>query len=422
VARRQTTICCCSAVALIAFSATCAYAQTSPAPARIVKQTRSANDKTPLSLFPVTPIWTIPLNSALTASPGFRDQYAVFPLEGEQLAAYDMDTGARLWIAKIATTFEPAIGADLVFVATDDSLIALSRSTGDAVWMQPFDDELAAAPVVANDRLVLATASGAIVARRVADGGEIWRRMLPRSASSQPAFIGTRLVVPTADNAVVALSLQTGDVIWTRRLGGKGHDVLATEDRIFLGAQDRYFYCLNAKTGEVDWRWATGADAIGLPAADDRTVYFVSLDNILRAMNRSSGVQRWKSALPLRPIAGPLKYRETLVVAGTTPVLQAFSTRDGKTLGRYSSPAELSAPPYLFTDRARVFPVLVTISSDIVGRATVSATTRDIEPANGAMAALPNVETVPEMPDPPAVLEDVSALPNLIPVVSANEP
>jgi outer membrane protein assembly factor BamB len=421
VARRQTTICC-SAVALIVLSATCIRAQTPTTPARSVKQRRAADDKTPLSLFPVAPVWTLPLNNALTAPPAFRDAYAVFALDGEQLAAYDLERGERLWLTNIGTTFEPAIGAEFVFIATDDSLIALSLRTGEPAWTRPLDDELAAAPVVAGDRLVLSTSDGKVLALRVSDGGELWRQMLPRATTSPPAFTAARLFLSTADNFVVALNLQTGDVVWRRRLGGIGHDILAGDDRLFLGSQDRNFYALNAKSGEIEWHWPTGADAIGLPVADDKSVYFVSLDNVLRGLNRSSGVQRWKNVLPLRPIAGPVKYMETLAVAGTTPALHAYSTRDGKTLGRYSVASELSAPPYLFTDRARVFPVLVTISSDIVGRATVSAATRDVEPPNGPPMELPNAEKVPQMPDPPKDLGPVSALANLIPVVAAAEP
>jgi hypothetical protein len=118
------------------------------------------------------------------------------------------------------------------------------------------------------------------------------------------------------------------------------------------------------------------------PAADDRTVFRVARQRCAGA----SGVQRWKSALPFRPISGPLKWSETLVVAGTEPSVQAFSTSDGKSFGRYGVSTELSAPPYLFVDSARVFPVLVTISSDIVGRATVTGATRDIEPAMSDVA------------------------------------
>jgi len=399
-----------------------AHAQTPTPTSRAVKQTRAADDKTPLSLFPLAPVWTLPLNNALTAQPAFRDAYAVFALEGGQFAAYELSTGSRLWLTSIATTVEPAIGVDTVFVAEDDAISALALRTGDVVWRQPFDAELATAPIVAGDRLILATSDGDIIALRASDGVVAWQRHLPRAASSRPAATGSRLFVSTADSHVVSLNLQSGEIVWDRRLGGVGHDILAGDERIFLGSQDRYFYCLNATTGEVEWRWLTGADAIGLPVADERTVYFVSLDNMIRGMNRSSGVQRWKAPLAFRPLSGPLKFAETVVAGGTTPLLQAFNTRDGKVLGRYSAPTELSTSPYLFVDPSRVFPLLVTISSDIVGRATVSTATRDVEPVNSAPAPLPNTLVFPSIADLPAALDEVSPLPNLTPVVSPAEP
>jgi outer membrane protein assembly factor BamB len=421
VAIRQTTICC-SAVALIASLAPSVCAQTSVPAARAVKQTRSADDKTPLPLFPVAAIWTLALNSALTAPPAFRGPVAVFALEGEQIVAYDLSKGSRLWLTTIATEVEPAIGANEVFVADDGGVAALSISGGEVLWHQPFDAELATAPVVDRDRLILSTSDGDIVALRASDGAEIWRRHLPRAASSRPAATTNRLFVATADKQVVALNSDDGTLLWTRGLGGIGHDILAGDDRIFLGSQDRFFYCLNAKDGEFEWRWPTGADAIGLPAADDRTVYFVSLDNLLRALNRANGVQRWKSALPFRPISGPLKWSETLVVAGTEPSLQAFSTREGKSLGRYGVSTELSSLPYLFVDSAKVFPVLVTISSDIVGRATVTGATRDIEPPMSSVTPFPGVVSLVTIPEPPADLGTVSPLPSLILVDPTAEP
>src|SRR5258708_37806560 len=113
---RQTTICC-SAVALIALSAVSAHAQTPAISTRAVKQARSADDKTPLSLFPLVSIWTLPLNNALTAPPAFRDTYAVFALEDNQLAAYDLEEGARLWLMPISPMVAPAIGEEQGFVA-----------------------------------------------------------------------------------------------------------------------------------------------------------------------------------------------------------------------------------------------------------------------------------------------------------------
>src|ERR1700704_2047391 len=89
VAIRRTTICC-SAVALVAACCINAGAQTATASQRSVKQTRSADDKSPLQLFPVAASWTLALNNALTAAPAFDETHGFFPLEGDQFAAYDL--------------------------------------------------------------------------------------------------------------------------------------------------------------------------------------------------------------------------------------------------------------------------------------------------------------------------------------------
>ena len=362
------------------------------------------------------------MNNALTAPPAFRGSLAVFALEGEQIVAYDLSKGSRLWLTTITTDVEPAIGTNEVFIADDGGISALSLSSGELVWRQPFAETLATPPVVDRDRLILATTDGDIVVLRGSDGMELWRQHLPQAPSSRPAVSSTRVFVATGDKQVVALNSDDGAVLLSRMLGGVGHDILAGDDRIFLGSSDRVFYCLNTKDGEVAWRWPTGVDSIGLPSADDRVVYFVSLDNLLRALNRSNGVQQWKSALAFRPISGPLKWSETLVVAGTEPLLQGFSSREGRSLGRFPVSTELSAQPYLFVDNSRAFPVLVTISADIVGRATVTGATRDIEPTQLPLTPLTNVVPVTTIPAAPRVLEVVSPLPNLIRVDPAARP
>ena len=43
-------------------------------------------------------------------------------------------------------------------------------------------------------------------------------------------------------------------------------------------------------------------------AADGELVYFASLDNIIRAVNRGNGNQRWKKPTGTRPIGPPLAF------------------------------------------------------------------------------------------------------------------
>jgi outer membrane protein assembly factor BamB len=410
VAIRRTTICC-SAIALVVSWCVDVAAQTATSTSRQVKQTRSADDKTPMQLFPLEPLWTLPLNSALTAAPAFDRTRGFFPLEGAVLAAYDLVGRRKLWTAEVQTAVEPVAGNGLVFVVAPESIVALRAEDGVVAWIAPFTEPLAVPPAINGDWLVTATTAADVEARRVRDGSVAWRQHLNAPAHARPEISGTRIYVPTADAHVIALNRDTGAVLWDVKLGKPGNEILGTDERLYLGSEDRNFYCLNATTGAEEWRWATGANVIGRPVADEQTVYFVALDNVLRGLNRSSGVQRWKSPLPLRPSTGPVKWSQTLVVVGTTPGLKAFNAKDGKSAGQASTSGELSAPPQLVDNPSWPFPTLVAVTSDIIGRATVTASTRTVE-----------AELVPVAPLPNAVIPTAIPAPNPSPVSPAAGP
>src|SRR5205814_2620402 len=141
----RTTICC-SALAL---AVTASLAVSSPNPAfgapqvRSVKQTHAADDRTPLSMFPLTTSWTLALNNALTCRPGYDDARGFFPIEGDRLVAYELAEGRQLWIASIRAIMEPATGDGLVFVVQPDGLAALRARDGTFVWELPLADPLA---------------------------------------------------------------------------------------------------------------------------------------------------------------------------------------------------------------------------------------------------------------------------------------
>jgi outer membrane protein assembly factor BamB len=402
VATRLTTICC-SALALITVSVVVATAQT-----RRVKQTHASDDQRPLSLFPLRTIWTLSLNNSLTATPAYDATRAYFPLEGDQLAAYALLTGTRLWIAPVHTTFEPAAGDNMLFVIRPGSLVGLRAGDGTSAWELPFDGTPAVPPVWDNGWLVTATTDGEMRAFRAADGMLLWRRNIGTAAHAKPALSGAFVYVPGSDSRVVALRVDTGAPVWERKLGGAANDILRSGNRLYVGSQDKYFYCLNADDGQVEWRWQTGGPVIGLPVVDDRTAFFVSLDNVLRALNRSSGVQRWKTALPLRPATGPLRAADAVVVSGPAPTLRAYKVQDGKSAGELALPGELAAPPHLFTAAPHSFPVLIAVARDIVKGVTAVAFTRSFDPDTvEAVTPLPNrVEmnptTEPSGPDRPA--------------------
>ena len=122
--------------------------------------------------------------------------------------------------------------------------------------------------------------------------------------------------------------------VWTQHLGGAPSEILASGDRLFVGSKDNTFYCLKTHDGSIDWPVVTGADVIGMPVADAHNVYFVSLDNVLRAVHRGSGNQEWKKTLAVRPTAGPVQAADAIVVTSLSKTLPAFkANQKGQSAG-----------------------------------------------------------------------------------------
>ncbi len=353
----------------------------------------------PVALFPIKTLWTLPLNSQLRAAPAFAGTHAYFPIEGDQLAAYDLISGEQEWIVRARPAHQPVAGDGLVFIDEPGLLTALRTNDGGVYWQLPFAEPLATPLVWDAGWLVAATGQGALVALRASDGHRLWRRDMGARVQARPALSAGRLYAATEDGRLTALQIETGEPVWERRLGGPASGILVLDDRLYVGSSDNFFYCLETAGGRTAWRWRTGGDVVGLPVADERSVYFVSLDNLLRAVSRKSGVQQWVRPLPLRPTRGPLKSGPTLVVSGIAPVIGAYNARDGSPAGDIATSGEVAASPYFVADWP--LPQLLYVTRTIARGATATLVTREIEPKVIPLGPLPNpVALPPTLPVP----------------------
>lgn len=375
--RRATTICC-SAFALLAVAA------------------GTGATLGPLPLVPTRPVWTLALNNPTTVAPAYDATRAFFSLDHDRVVAYEIASGAQLWLIEATPLFQPAAGGDLLFLAEAEAIVARRVADGSTAWRIPMAEPLAVRPVWDNGWLIAATTSGAVLAYRGADGHLVWRRDVGSAAHAAPALAADRLYLPTTDGRIVALNVSDGALIWERRIGGVPNDLLALTERIYVGSTDNFFYCLLARDGKVDWRWRTGADVIGLPVADDRRVYFVSLDNVLRGMNLVSGAQEWMKGLPVRPTSGPVLAGATVVVSGQSPTLRTFSVKDGTPTADINAGDEVASAPRVLTDPASGLTMLLVTTRHLVRGAAATLVMHTIEPLQLPVAPLPN----PVMPGP----------------------
>jgi outer membrane protein assembly factor BamB len=399
--KRITTICC-SALALTLALATAVAAQKSTAS---------------LGLFPVSPRWSKTLDVGLAGSPAFDDARVIVPLSDGRLIAYNLFNGDEVWSIKRDALPAPVAADGHVFLATDASLVALDAESGGAAWESALETPLSA-PITADQGwTLLAGATGVVTALRTSDGSRVWSRDVASPPAHSVAMSPAHVYASLRDGRIVALNIADGTIAWERRLGGTPQRVLALDDRLFVGSDDNYFYCLLASNGRVDWRWQTGGDIVGLSAFDDRRVYFVSKDNVIRALDRRSGAQRWWKPMRLRATHGPIAAGDAVLVSGLGPAVQGFLMRDGAAAGDFNAGGLLAAPPHVITSSTSPVPMVVYVTRSLnAAGPTITGAARNVEPAITPLVPLPNPVPVTPLPGsntPPSEADSPAAEPRL---------
>lgn len=306
----------------------------------------AADDLRPTPLLPLEIAWRLGLGGPASAAPAFDHELAFVPLRSGQLTAVGLVDGMTRWTIDLETTLPPAADGWLVLVTSGSELRALDRASGMLVWQKDLGSAPTAPALLNTGWLIIALDGGAIVALRTSDGHELWRQDVGGPVRLRASIAGDRLFVPVDDGRVVAFHLHTGDRLWERRLKGNPREILPLDD-LFVGATDNFFYRLAAENGITEWGWRTGGDIVGMPAVDTERVYFLSMDNVLRALDRRSGVRKWQRPLENRPTSGPLYIDNLLVIGSVAPRLKFFRASDGGPLADIEAPAELAAPPHL---------------------------------------------------------------------------
>lgn len=366
----------------------CVESQASSSKTAAPKPSASLNR--PFSPFPSRTHWSLELNNALTARPAFAGDAGYFPIEGDRIAAYDLTTGTLRWLVSAAPRSALAAGGALLFVDQPDQLTALRTEDGSVAWGMPFADALAV-PLVFADGWLLACTNEAVLAYHANDGSLAWRRDIA-GVRAAPAIMADRLFLSTDEGRLLALRIADGEMVWARKVGGKPNDILPLETQIFVGSTNNYLYCLKTADGEIEWTKQTGADIVHRPVADADNVYFVSLDNVLRALNRGHGVQQWMRPLPFRPAWPPLIALDAVVVAGLSLPPRGYFLKTGASAEALTTDktGEIAAPLYAFPSPAALGPVIVLVTRS-TAVATVTATSRALEPtATVGVTPLPN--------------------------------
>ena len=290
---------------------------------------------------------------ALPSAGGAMDAERVYiPIQPEQLQALSRATGAKVWRRDIETAWAPLLLNGVLYVAASDEIHALDAETGAQKWRTPFEDPMIAPLASAGDLLIGVFEKGAVIAFTAVDGRMVWTRELGAPSHYAAVSDGMRIFFALDDSRVVALNVADGAPAWEQKLEGMLNQPSVARDRVFVGSNNNYLYALDNEHGRQAWKWRTGGDVIGVTGDIKGGTYYASLDNVLRAVNRGNGNQRWIKEIPTRPILPPqilgdgMGYEDVVLVTGVSEI-DVFTAKTGAAAGMYVPPSDIQGAPLI---------------------------------------------------------------------------
>jgi len=185
-------------------------------------------------------------------------------------------------------------------------------------WTFPTGDRIVSSPVWDDGRIVFGSDDGNVYAVDAATGRQVWMRHTDGPVPSTPAIDHGRVFVGSYDGHLYALDAVTGALRWKfatdgeRRFEAKGlhgmtprqqtfadmYDVflsspLVAGGRVYFGSGDGHVYALDADSGALKWKFATGDVVHASPAYADGVVVVGSWDGNLYALDAATGQSRW---------------------------------------------------------------------------------------------------------------------------------
>jgi len=186
-------------------------------------------------------------------------------------------------------------------------------------WKFLTGGRVASSPVLSAGVIYFGSDDHNVYAVDAATGMQKWKFTTGGPVPGSPAVAGGLVYVVSYDGKFYALDAESGRPRWKfttggeRRFEAKGihgfqpktqtiadpFDVflsspVVANGAVYFGSGDHNVYALDAATGELRWKFATGNVVHSSPAYDSGTLYFGSWDSYFYAVDALSGKEKWR--------------------------------------------------------------------------------------------------------------------------------
>jgi outer membrane protein assembly factor BamB len=288
--------------------------------------------------------WTFKAAGPIVTSPAIADGVVYIGSLSGHLYAIDQQTGQQKWqfkssrpIASSATV----VDGTLYFVSSAGSIVALDIATGQPRWTYAMEYER---KFEAKNLHGYPSA-----AQTIPDAWDVF--------TSSPAVVSGKVFFGSGDGNVYAVDARSGVLQWKFATQDVVHASPAVVgNTVYIGSWDGHLYAIDAETGQQKWVFEGGQDPaihnqVGFqssPAVADGTVYIGSRDAHVYALDAATGRRKWDYPTSKSWVNGTPAVRDGIVYVGTSDSSR-FMALDART-GRLRF--NFDAKAYIFSSAA----------------------------------------------------------------------
>jgi outer membrane protein assembly factor BamB len=236
---------------------------------------------------------------------------------------------------------------DLVLEATQNGRVfAVDAETGAIGWTYEMGGEITEPASVADGRVLVMNSRNQLVALDALTGKWLWQYTrdfpvgLTIAGHSGVTVKGNRIFVGFSDGFLACVQLEDGLLQWSRplTLSGQGFaDADATPlvvgDRVYAASVHDGVFALRADTGDVVWQ--TRMPNVTRMTAQDPTIFALSANGKLSALDIDSGKPRWELKFPTAVVTKPVAHRGYVAFGARPGGLYIVEAQTGRLVQRF---------------------------------------------------------------------------------------
>jgi outer membrane protein assembly factor BamB len=239
-------------------------------------------------------VWSAPTRGRVISSPRAAHGYVFVGSDDHCLYNFEARTGRLVWKYQTDSYVRssPAVSEEYVYFGSDDTNVyAIEIRSNRLKWRYRTRRQVISSPLLYEGLVFFGSVDRTFYAVDAKAGWGVWQHRARNSIFSSPAVSESLGLVcyGATDNCVYAIDYSRGPPpVWTYETGGKvwSSSPVVTKEAVYVGSGDGYLYSLDVRTGEMRWKFDTGASVVSSPAVYGDMVYIGSKDHKLYALQQ----------------------------------------------------------------------------------------------------------------------------------------